>query len=328
MKTSRNTAVEETPVAVEEQEVQDQEVEVETETKKPAAPRKTKKAAKQEETTEETTTVESVVSIELVADEQDPEPKASASPGVLTINKGEVVKPPKPTHFDLLSKIDVSDKIEKKKSGSKELSYLSWAWAWAFIKTKFPDAHYEIERFGENNVPYLFMDGIGYIVFTSMTIEGITHTMWLPVMDGANKAMKKEPYSYFVQNKKPGGAPIEKHVEAADMFDINKTIMRCLVKNIAMYGLGLSLFAGEDLPLEMPDDVPEKKQEPEPPSELEETIAEIHKRVLELTKGMDGAAKVAWANKHITPTVGGVNYKAITEIETAKKLLEIIKGVN
>ena len=79
------------------------------------------------------------------------------------------------------------------------------------------------------------------MVYTNVTIDGITHMMWLPVMDGANKAMKNKPYTY---NTKSG----EKTVEAATMFDVNKTIMRCLVKNLAMFGLGLYIYAGEDLP--------------------------------------------------------------------------------
>jgi len=65
--------------------------------------------------------------------------------------------------------------------------------------------------------------------------------MWLPVMDGANKAMKNAPYSYTTRYG-------EKTVEAASMFDINKTLMRCLVKNLAMFGMGIYIYAGEDLP--------------------------------------------------------------------------------
>ena len=82
------------------------------------------------------------------------------------------------------------------------------------------------------------------MVFTDVTIEGQTHEMWLCVMDGANKAMKAQPYTYKVRNG-------EKTVDAATMFDINKTIMRCLVKNLAMFGLGLYIYAGEDLPEEV-----------------------------------------------------------------------------
>jgi hypothetical protein len=65
--------------------------------------------------------------------------------------------------------------------------------------------------------------------------------MWLPVMDGANKSMKHEPYTYSTRYG-------DKSVEQASMFDINKTLMRCLVKNLAMFGLGHYIFAGEDLP--------------------------------------------------------------------------------
>ena len=92
----------------------------------------------------------------------------------------------------------------------------------------------------------------GYMVYTKVTIDGITHEMWLPVMDGANKAMKSLPYTYKVKEYANGrwtGGYTDKIVEAATMFDINKTIMRCLVKNLAMFGLGLYIYAGEDLPI-------------------------------------------------------------------------------
>ena len=144
------------------------------------------------------------------------------------------------THFETLNAINVNDKTEKKSNGSTELTYLSWAWAWQELKNKYPDATYEIEKF-DNNLPYIYDEETGYMVFTKVTIEGITHEMWLPVMDGANKAMKAKPYTY---KTKYG----DKSVEAATMFDINKTIMRCLTKNLAMFGLGLYIYAGEDLP--------------------------------------------------------------------------------
>lgn len=142
--------------------------------------------------------------------------------------------------FDELNAINVNDKTEKKKSGGTELTYLSWTWAWAEVKKRYPEAHYEIVMHG--GLPYVYDENTGYMVFTNVTIEGITHTMWLPVMDGANKAMKNQPYTY---STKYNG---EKTVDAATMFDVNKTIMRCLVKNLAMFGLGLYIYAGEDLP--------------------------------------------------------------------------------
>ena len=144
------------------------------------------------------------------------------------------------TVFDELNAINVNDKTEKKKSGGTELTYLSWTWAWAEVKKRYPEAHYEIVM--HNGLPYVYDENTGYMVFTTVTIDGITHMMWLPVMDGANKAMKNQPYTYAT---KYNG---EKTVDAATMFDINKTIMRCLVKNLAMFGLGLYIYAGEDLP--------------------------------------------------------------------------------
>lgn len=139
--------------------------------------------------------------------------------------------------FEDLYNINVVDKVEQKNG----LNYLSWAYAWAEVKKRDELANYEVKTFGEKETPYLYDDKLGYMVFTRMTIFNQTHEMWLPVMDGTNKSMLDHSYTY---QTKYG----EKSVEAATMFDINKTIMRCLVKNIAMFGLGLSLYTGEDLP--------------------------------------------------------------------------------
>lgn len=148
--------------------------------------------------------------------------------------------------FEELYHLNVNDYTEDKNG----LTYLTWSYAWAEVKKRYPNATYEIEKF-ENNLPYVYDENVGYMVFTKVTIEDVTHEMWLPVMDGANKAMKKESYKYKVKVYKFGkwtGEYAEKVVESADMFDINKTIMRCLVKNLAMFGLGLYIYAGEDLP--------------------------------------------------------------------------------
>lgn len=145
--------------------------------------------------------------------------------------------------FDTLFAVNVNEHTEKKKTGNVELTYLSWAYAWAEVKKRYPNASYEIEKF--NGLPYVFDPLTGYMVYTTVTIEGVTHEMWLPVMDGANKAMKAEPYEYTTGY---GQYQKTKVCEAATMFDINKTIMRCLVKNLAMFGLGLYIYAGEDLP--------------------------------------------------------------------------------
>jgi len=150
------------------------------------------------------------------------------------------------TTFEDLNKINVNDH----KEGKNGLSYLSWTWAWAAFKKALPDATYEIKTF-ENNLPYVYDEKTGYMVFTSVTAGGITHDMWLPVMDSNNKAMKSEPYTVKTKYK-------EINVKAADMFDINKTLMRCLVKNLAMFGLGLYIYSGEDLPEEEMGEYQEK----------------------------------------------------------------------
>ena len=149
------------------------------------------------------------------------------------------------TLFSKLYAIDVSDYTETKKNGSTELTYLSWAWAWKCFKEECPDADYEIKHW--EGKPYVYDENLGYMVETSVTANGETKTMWLPVMNGANKAMKAKSYTYTVKNWQTK-QPEEKIVEAATMFDINTAIMRCLVKNIGMFGLGLYIYAGEDVP--------------------------------------------------------------------------------
>lgn len=150
--------------------------------------------------------------------------------------------------FNKLVQMNVNDHTELK----NDLTYLSWAWAWQEFKRICPDATYDIIKFpDENGILRPYMDcgnDMGYMCWTSITALGQTHEMWLPVMDGANKAMKKDAYTYIVGK---GERAYEKKVEAATAFDVNKTIMRCLVKNIAMFGLGLYIYAGEDLPMEL-----------------------------------------------------------------------------
>lgn len=140
--------------------------------------------------------------------------------------------------FETLFSINVGNHIEKKNG----LSYLSWPYAWAEVKKRFPDATYSVKLFGENNLPYVYDENTGYMVFTNVTINNLTHDMWLPVMDNFNKSMKSVKYTYSSNYRKNAC------VEAASMFDINKAIMRCLVKNLAMFGLGLYIYSGEDLP--------------------------------------------------------------------------------
>lgn len=162
--------------------------------------------------------------------------------------------------FEELYKINVNEKTEKKNG----LTYLSWAWAWAEFKKAYPDATYVIKTF--DGMPYICDEITGYMVFTEVTAGGLTYPMWLPVMDSSNKAMKMIDYTYKDRYGK------EHRVERASMFDINKTIMRCLVKNLAMFGLGLYIYAGEDLPEDLTTE-----------ETVEDKLSEVMKKTIEKT---------------------------------------------
>lgn len=153
--------------------------------------------------------------------------------------------------------------VEKKKTEKSTLTYLSWSSAWQVVKEKFPDVEYEILRNPETNLPYWYDPLTGYMVFTKVTIGGQTHEMWLPVMDGTNHAMKAEPYEVQTKYKKFT-------VQAATMTDINKTIMRCLVKNLSIFGLGLYIYRGEDLPTDT-----EQAQPAQPPKPVEKPVQKV-----------------------------------------------------
>lgn len=124
-------------------------------------------------------------------------------------------------YFNQLNQINVNDKTEKKGN----LTYLSWAWAWAEVKKLFPDATYRIY---ENDLGWNYhTDNNTCWVKTGVTINGIEHIEYLPVMDYKNKSI-----------------PLDKITS----FDVNKAIQRSLTKACARHGLGLYIYAGEDLP--------------------------------------------------------------------------------
>ena len=146
--------------------------------------------------------------------------------------------------WNTLSKVDCSEHLEDKQTGKNTLKYLSWAWAWGIAMKHYPEATYTIREW--EGKPWLNDPVLGVLVMTEVDIGGNKRGMWLPAMDGANNALKDHDYTYTVKGY---NGPIEKTVKAVDMMDINKAIMRCLVKNLAMFGLGLNVYAGEDLPV-------------------------------------------------------------------------------
>lgn len=142
--------------------------------------------------------------------------------------------------FNVLNAINVNDHTEKKNG----LTYLSWAWAWGEVKKRFPDAFYTIY---ENADGWFYhTDGATCWVKTGVTINGLELVEYLPVMDFKNKSIP---------------------VGNVTSFDVNKAIQRSLTKAIARHGLGLYIYAGEDLPEDDPDAKPKAKKSAEPATE-------------------------------------------------------------
>jgi|TARA_R100001369_G_scaffold63342_1_gene90346 hypothetical protein len=145
--------------------------------------------------------------------------------------------------YKQLSSIDIKGKVEKK--GKHD--YMSWATAWHLIKSEYPEAQrkvYECEETGLN----FFTDGRTAYVKVGIIIEGVEHVDYLPVMDFRNKSIL---------------------LDKVTSMDINTTIQRSTAKAIAMHGLGLSLWIGEDLNkvISEPMSTP-KKVEKTPPLNL------------------------------------------------------------
>ena len=128
------------------------------------------------------------------------------------------------TYFVELSKIDVNNHVEKK----GQFSYLSWPFAVSQLRQFDPVATWHVQRFG--GLPYLMTD-LGVFVEVAVCVKGVSLSQIHPVLDSKNRP-----------------------ILAPSSFDINTSIQRCLVKAIALHGLGLNLYAGEDLPLIESDD--------------------------------------------------------------------------
>ena len=150
--------------------------------------------------------------------------------------------------FATLNAINVNEKTEVKNG----LTYLSWAWAWAEVKKLYPDATYTIYEC-VNPMGYVcnyFSDGRTCWVKTGVTINGLEHIEELPVMDFKNKSI---------------------FLDSVTSFDVNKAIQRSLTKAVARHGLGLYIYASEDLPEdEKKEKEKEKKEQPKQDSPITE----------------------------------------------------------
>ena len=159
-------------------------------------------------------------------------------------------------YFNTLNGINVNGKTEQKNG----LTYLSWAWAWGEVKKLFPDATYAIY---ENADGWCYhTDGKTCWVKTGVTVNGIEHIEYLPVMDFKNKSIP---------------------ANAVTSFDVNKAIQRSLTKAVARHGLGLYIYAGEDLPeAEQGEKTAEHKPEQPKKTPREQLIAKLHEKGIDV----------------------------------------------
>lgn len=135
--------------------------------------------------------------------------------------------------FETLSAINVGEHIEKKNG----LNYLSWPWAWAELKKRFPDATYRVINDPEG-LNY-HTDGKTAWVEVGVTVAGQEQIETLPVMDFRNASIPRDKVTSY---------------------DVNKAIKRCMVKAIGLHGLGLYIYAGEDLPEDTEPPMPSAKE--------------------------------------------------------------------
>ena len=178
-------------------------------------------------------------------------------------------------YFKELNDINVSDKIEKKNN----LSYLSWAWAWGELKKKHPDATYKIYE-TETGCIY-WTDGKTAWVKTGVTVNSIEHIEYLPVMDFRNASI---------------------NIDKITSTEVNKSIQRSLTKAVARHGLGLYIYAGEDLP------------EEEQKAFVEDFIEEIKTST---TENQINALWYKWKEKFAT---GSEEYKKLAKLSSDMKL--------
>lgn len=151
----------------------------------------------------------------------------------------------KQNSFEQLYKVDVSGYVEKKNG----FSYVSWPFAVAELRRRHPDARWEVVRF--DGKPYMKTE-CGYFVEVAVTVDGVTLSQIHPVLDHRNKP-----------------------IQQPNAFDINTSIQRCLVKAIALHGLGLYVYAGEDLPPDVKAEQEDGSAKPITPEQAAELAALI-----------------------------------------------------
>ena len=190
--------------------------------------------------------------------------------------------------FSTLNSVNCNEHTEKKNG----LTYLSWAWAWAEVKKRYPLAFYTIY---ENPAGWnYFTDGKTCWVKTGMSIEGLELIEYLPVMDYKNASI-----------------PADK----VTSFDVNKAIQRSLTKAAARHGLGLYIYAGEDLPKDAPRPETAKPSKPECPEDIWWKLVKMDVEDKKSKSGLSGFEYLL--NKYHTDEV--ILTKFANDVKTSKE---------
>ncbi|PGA04598.1 DUF1071 domain-containing protein [Bacillus mycoides] len=202
-------------------------------------------------------------------------------------------------YFAELAVIDVSKHVEKK----GRFSYLSWSWAVDQLLKKYPDATWQVVRF--DGLPYMKTE-VGYFVEVEVTVNNITRSQIHPVLDNYNKPIAK-PTS----------------------FQINTSIQRCLAKAIALHGLGLYIYSGEDIPQDdepkqaakQLDNVPQQEQARQAEIANEQRIKAIHVQIRELSEVYNMSFEET--KNTVKQSLGIQSFKGIT-VQQASQLQKTI----
>lgn len=194
--------------------------------------------------------------------------------------------------FSTLNAVNCNEHTEKKNN----LTYLSWAWAWAEVKKIYPNASYTIYE-NANQWNY-FTDGKTCWVKTGVTIEGLEHIEYLPVMDFRNNSISADKVTSF---------------------DVNKAIQRSLTKACARHGLGLYIYAGEDLPEEEQASQPAQPAQPTSEIDIVKLIADANAcKTADEVMQIYNSHKELWSNPKFKDPIIAIG-KAKREAEAAKK---------
>jgi hypothetical protein len=203
------------------------------------------------------------------------------------------------SYFETLNAINVNDKTENR----NELTYLSWAWAWQELKKRYPDSYYTVY---ENAQGWMYHhDNRTAWVKTGVTVVGgdfsIEHIEYLPVMDFRNKSIP---------------------VDSITSFDVNKAVQRSLTKAIARHGLGLYIYAGEDLP-----DVEQESKKPEAKEPARVSVActpeELSRRMVEISNIQKTFNVTAKDMKKVSEEMGSPTVKNMTSSEYEDFLIDL-----